>query len=95
VEIIKTKIMDIATATANIGKEFKWRLVDRWDVIRQVTPDGTIIGDSMEAPAFDCRLKEPVPEGFKKVRHVDYSSIPGFPDVDARGMCYSDADPGL
>jgi len=87
--------MDIQTAKQNIGKQFKWTGVNMWDTIMDVKDDGTIVGLVIEAPAEDCRLKQPVPEGFKKERPVDYASIPGFPDIDANGNCYSDADPGL
>lgn len=87
--------MDTQTAKANIGKPFKWKLSVAWDEIVSVDDDGMIIGKFLEAPAEDCRLKQPVPEGFKKNREMDFDMVPGAPDVDANGNCYSDADPGL
>jgi hypothetical protein len=65
--------MDIQTAKQNIGKPFKYANVVHWDVIRSVSDDGMITGDFMEAPVEDCRLKQPVPEGFKK--HKEGSTI--------------------
>lgn len=38
------------------------------DVIRQVTTDGVIIGDWVEALAEDCRFIQALPEGLAKWR---------------------------
>ena len=58
--------MDIQTAKDNIGQPFKWNVASFWDTIKIVTDDGMIKGDMIEAPAEQCRLKQPVPEQFKK-----------------------------
>lgn len=57
--------MTIEEANANIGKPFKWSLCAHWDTIRIVTIDGFIMGDILQAPVEDCRLKQEVPEGLK------------------------------
>ena len=49
------------------GKEFKLLIAGaRFDIIREVKPDGTIIGDFTEAHCNDCRLKLDQPEHLKK-----------------------------
>ena len=57
--------MDIKTALENIGQPVKYGTVNKWDVIRSVTTDGFIIGDFLEAPVEDCRLKMAQPEALK------------------------------
>jgi len=57
--------MDIQTAKANIGQPFKYGSVYKWDTVRQVTDDGYIHGDFIEAPVEDCRLKMAQPEALK------------------------------
>ncbi len=60
--------MTVQQANNNIGQSFK--VMDfpglRFDVIKEVLQDGTIVGDFMEANCGDCRLKEAIPEGLKK-----------------------------
>lgn len=58
--------MDIETAKQNIGKPFKYSLCAHWDVIKEVTPDGYIIGEFIECPCEDARLKQEIPEGLKQ-----------------------------
>jgi hypothetical protein len=53
-------------AQSNIGKPFKYTLCHQWDTIRNVTLDGIIIGDFIECPCEDARLKQPIPEQLKK-----------------------------
>lgn len=60
--------MTISEANNNIGQPFKLTLFAgaKMDVIKEVQRDGTIIGEFIEAHCEDCRLKEAVPENFKK-----------------------------
>lgn len=73
--------MNIQEALANIGKEFKWIGCPHWDFIREVrTEDQMIIGDKIEAPVEDCRLKQEVPIQFRKENvtagfHLDKAMI--------------------
>lgn len=88
--------MDLQTAKDNIGQPFKYSNCAHWDTIRSVSDDGMITGDKIEAPIEDCRLKQPVPEGFKKRGPLASAYASGeVDDVDALGRNYSDADPGL
>jgi hypothetical protein len=57
--------MTTEIAQANIGQPFKYGSVYKWDTIQSVTASGYIIGDFLEAPAEDCRLKLPQPEALK------------------------------
>lgn len=52
-------------ANENIGKSFKYRLCDIWDVIKNVSAEGYITGDFITAPVEDCRLKQEVPAGLQ------------------------------
>ncbi len=66
--------MTIQEAQQNIGQPFRvdgfgtWfaKNSSRFDTIRAVNEEGWIVGDFIDAPAQDCRLKEAVPEQFKK-----------------------------
>jgi hypothetical protein len=87
--------MTTEQARKNIGKEFKWQVTGMWDTIREVSQDGMITGDKTVAPAEQCRLKQDQPDQFKKKQSPEFDMIPGAPDIDAMGNCYSDADPGL
>ncbi len=58
--------MTIEEARSSIGKPFKWSLSANWDVIKEATDDGYIIGEFLEAPVDECRLKQPQPEQLKK-----------------------------
>jgi hypothetical protein len=58
-------------AKAAIGQPFKVTalrggLLGEFDTIREVTEDGTIIGDYTEAAAEDCRLKQAQPDALRK-----------------------------
>lgn len=57
-------------AQDSIGKEFKlnWTNVagGKFDIIRNVTSEGYVVGDFIEAPATDCRLKQDVPKQLKQ-----------------------------
>lgn len=60
--------------TARIGEPFKVNFVSdgalgAFDTIREVRPDGTVIGDFIEADIEAVRLKGPQPEQFKKDKH--------------------------
>lgn len=59
--------MTIDQAKAAIGQPFKVTALigSPFDTIREVTEDGTIIGDFTEAFAEDCRLKQAQPEALK------------------------------
>lgn len=61
--------MTTEEAKAAIGQPFKWTLCIKWDVIKEVTDDGFIIGEFLTAPAEDCRLKQPQPEQLKKSKN--------------------------
>lgn len=61
--------MTISEATQAIGQPFKYSLCSKWDVIKEVRPDGYIIGEFIEAPADECRLKQEIPEGLKKYQN--------------------------
>lgn len=67
--------MKIEEAKANIGQPFKLNwikvLSGKFDIIREVDIDGWIIGDFLEAPAQDCRLKAEQPEQLKKKQPED------------------------
>lgn len=67
--------MTIEEAKSNIGQPFKlnWikALGGKFDIIREVREDGTIVGDFYEAPAEDCRLKLDQPEQLKKRQPED------------------------
>ena len=60
--------MTIGEANNNIGQPFKLTLFTgaKMDIIKRVKEDGTIIGEFIAAHCEDCRLKEAVPENFKK-----------------------------
>lgn len=58
--------MTIEEAQANIGKPFKYFLCRTWDIIKDVRNDGVIVGEWLEAPAEDCRLKQEQPEALKQ-----------------------------
>jgi hypothetical protein len=59
--------MTIQEAKDSIGKPFKYRLIDRWDVIVSVDEkNGFVQGEFVEAPVEDCRLKQAVPPQFQK-----------------------------
>lgn len=57
--------MEISEAKQNIGQPFKYSLCVQWDKIREVTEDGYIVGDFLNVPAEDCRLKKEVNAGLK------------------------------
>lgn len=59
-------MISMEEAKANIGKPFKWTLSINWDIIRDVTDDGYVIGDYLTAPIEDVRLKQEQPEALKK-----------------------------
>lgn len=63
--------MTVNEAQASIGQPFKisWLTggkLGSFDKIKFVDNQGNIHGDFIEAPAEDCRLKEPQPEQLKK-----------------------------
>lgn len=66
--------MTTEEAKQNIGQPFKWQLCVKWDVIREVTADGYIIGGFLTAPVEDCRFKQPQPEQLKNKKNE--TSIP-------------------
>lgn len=61
--------MTAEQATSNVGQPFKWTLCVKWDVIKDVTGDGFIIGEFLTAPVEDCRLKQEQPSWLKKSKH--------------------------
>lgn len=72
--------MNIQEAWNSIGKEFKVidftsGLLARFDILREVTKDGILIGDFIEAPVFMCRLKNEQPEQLKKSDDNSYQFI--------------------
>ena len=60
-------------ALNNIGQSFRpidpGSLPGKFDTIREVQEDGTIIGDIIEMHHDDCRLKQSQPEQLKKLKH--------------------------
>lgn len=52
-------------ALNNIGQPFRWLSYRRFDIIRKVKSDGTIVGDFIEAHCLQCRLKGDQPEQLK------------------------------
>lgn len=58
--------MTTEEAKAAIGQPFKWTLCVKWDVIKEVTDDGFIIGEFLEAPVESCRLREEQKPWLKK-----------------------------
>lgn len=90
--------MTLQEAKDNIGKPFK--VIDwtcNFDTIQSVDDQGKIHGEWLIAHHTDCQLKQEQPNALKQhsKRRMDLRDIPGFPDTDSNGMCYSDADPGL
>lgn len=72
--------MNIQEALNNIGKEFKVidftsGLLARFDILREVREDFTLVGDWIEAPVWMCRLKNEQPEHLKKHDEETYQFI--------------------
>lgn len=67
--------MTIEEAKENIGQPFKLNWIKaiggEFDTIRGVRADGWVIGDFLEAPAEDCRLKMDQPVQLKKKQSED------------------------
>lgn len=66
--------MLIKEAQLNIGQPFKigWLtsgLLSHFDIIKEVKPDGTVLGDFIIAACHDCRLKELQPIHLQKSKN--------------------------
>jgi hypothetical protein len=65
-------------ATENIGRQFRiigfGGLCGKFDTILAVDENGWIIGNFIEAPAEDCRLKQTQPEQLKKKNKNNYGT---------------------
>ena len=62
--------MTIEEARAAIGQPFKWILCAQWDKIIEVSDDGYITGEIVQAPVEECRLKQPQPEHLKRNKEL-------------------------
>lgn len=65
--------MNATEAHANIGKPFKYQYCVKWDLIKEVTDDGYIIGEFLTVPVEDCRLKMEQPIQLRKIKTNDES----------------------